>query len=589
MPTELFGFSVEEEVSHLDDYPFDIMDIANILRLTVRRELHDSVYVDCPFCQKRKGKMNLKLSDNVWRCNRCGKGGHMFQLYAELRGLTVSDAKLELTDVLGGGIILEERPLTSPVEVQANWENKKSVEQSPLATPEEIDRTMRAMLNMLSVTPAHREHLHSKRGLTDEQIALLGLKSTPSYKLRHTIPRRLMDGGYSIAGVPGFFVDKSGKWTANFTSWTAGILVPVRDINGLIRGAQIRLDHPIKDDDDDPEDEGTKYIWFSSSTKHLGASSGSPVNFIGDRYARTVYVTEGNLKAGISHCLTNRTFLSIQGANNLRGLEEAFQQFNESGTKLIIEALDMDKFSNECVALGAQNIYFLAKKYGMSCQSLTWNPNYKGFDDWQIALRRKAEKNKERIRMNFKDLFLKGCCDMTQIRRFTMAWENGAGCGATLQEYLGLNNEEYLAYQAGEAELQSLLASQRQIQQFRIYQLDFSAGQIIPFAFKGLKALYKAEYKQPPASEYRLAHDGQLAVPAGQEEEKTLKQIFDRYNDDLPKDYQGRSVAPSDVVELYDGNGRRYYFRDDDGSFVVVRFSPALIKSKVGAAAGGWR
>lgn len=303
----------------MDEYPISILDIANILRLTVRRELSNSVYVDCPFCQKRKGKLNLNLEKNVWRCNRCGESGHMFELYARVRGLPVSEAKLELIDLLAEGTAAGENysELHSDTSSSRGKRGKSAVEQSPKAPREEIDRTMRAMLDMLTVTPEHREHLHTVRGLTDDQIAYLGLKSTPSYKLRHTIPRRLQEKGFTVAGVPGFFVDRYGKWTANFTSWTAGILVPTRDLDGLISGAQIRLDRPIKDDEQDPEEVGTKYIWFSTSSKYLGASSGSPVNLIGDRAAHTVYITEGAFKAGIAHCLTKRTMLSIQGANKL--------------------------------------------------------------------------------------------------------------------------------------------------------------------------------------------------------------------------------------------------------------------------------
>ena len=351
-----------------DEYPFSILDIAHLLRLTIRRELADSVYVDCPFCQKRKGKLNLNLVKDVWRCNRCGKSGHMFELYAQLRGLQVSEAKLELIDLLADGKTVEGVP-THATSMPSGQQGarREPVAQSTRAAPEEIDRTMRAMLDMLTLTPAHREHLHSKRGLSDEQIEYLKLRSTPSYKLRHTIPHRLMGRGFTVAGVPGFFVDKHGKWTANFTTWTSGILVPSRSIDGLICGAQIRLDKPIKDDGADPDEEGTKYIWFSTSSKQQGTGSGSPVNLIGDRYARTIYITEGALKAGIAHCLIKRTFLSIQGANNLSGLEDVFRQLHETGTQLIVEALDTDKFSNPDVAKGAQKIYLLAKRCGMLC------------------------------------------------------------------------------------------------------------------------------------------------------------------------------------------------------------------------------
>ena len=574
----------KQEVIPLEEYPFTILDIANILRLTVRREVADSVYVDCPFCQKRKGKLNLNLVRNVWRCNRCGKSGHMFELYADLRNMTVSEAKLELIDLLAEG---------RTADIQGNGSkgcgshratkhvsSPTPVEQSPKASPEEIDKTMRALLGMLTLTPMHREHLRKVRGLSDEQILYLGLRSTPPYQLRHTIPQRLMDQGYIIAGVPGFFKDKHGKWTVNFTSWTAGILVPVRGLDGKLCGAQVRLDHPIKDDLSDPEDKGTKYIWFSSSTKNMGVSSGSPVNFIGDRYARTVYVTEGNLKAGISHCLSKRTFLSIQGAANLGGLEEAFRELSVTGTVQIVEALDMDKYNNIHVARGAQNILLLARKYGMKCLPLTWDPNYKGFDDWQLALKRRCEKDKEGHMRRFKEEYLCGQCEIAHLKECVQAWGSEEHLEDSLQDYLGLDQEDYVAFLAGEAALQIRLDSQRKTQRFRIYQLDLTDGKVIPFAFLGIKALSQSGYQQPPAELYRLTYDGNITVPVTQDAAAMLSQIFERFHGNLPNHYQGRSVAPSDVLELYSEQERKYYYRDDSDKFVPVRFSPALVKNR---------
>ena len=58
-----------------------------------------------------------------------------------------------------------------------------------------------------------------------------------------------------------------------------------------------------------------------------------------------------------------------------------------NGTEEIIEAHDMDKYSNQRTSNGASKIYLMARKNGMACRRLTWNPNYKGFDDWQLALR----------------------------------------------------------------------------------------------------------------------------------------------------------------------------------------------------------
>lgn len=559
----------------LGEYPFTILDIAAILRLTVRRELSDSVYVDCPFCQKRKGKLNLNIRKDVWRCNRCGESGHMFQLYARLRNISVDEAKLELIDLLGQDIAT---PSIELPQAKTVVKERPNVEQSPLAEPEEIDKTMRALLSLLTLTEAHRKHLRDVRGLTDEQIEYLGLKSTASYKQCYHIPQKLMAQGCRIEGVPGFYIGKKGRWMVNFGTRTAGILVPVRNVDGLIQGAQIRLDIPIKDDDDDPEDEGTKYIWFSTSTKYKGASSGSPVNFIGDPYARVVYVTEGCLKAGIAHCLMERTFLSVQGANNLSGLKAVLPRLRENGTEELIEAHDMDKFSNDAVALGASKLYLLARQHGMKCQSLTWNPNYKGVDDWRIALKRKTQSAGDEGKMNFKGLFLSGRCDFGHIRDCAEAWQDGAGPGETLGDFLGLTAPEYAAYCQSDRELLELLEKQRREQSFRIYQLDFSNGQTKPFAFQGIKVLLDEGYKQPPAAEYCLVHEGRMIIPTAQTEAETLGRIFEDFNDDLPAGYRGRSVAPSDVIELFDGVERRYFYCDK-GKFVKVRFSPALARS----------
>lgn len=566
------------EVVVLEEYPFNILDVANILRLTIRRELSNSVYVDCPFCRKRKGKLNLNLDMNVWRCNRCGESGHMFELYARVRGTTVTEAKLELIDLLAEGKTAEWTeaflPETKPVQ---KAEKHCTVEQSPKASAEEIDRTMRAMLNMLTITPRHREHLHTVRGLRDDQIADLGLKSTPSYRLRHIIPQRLRQNGYTVAGVPGFYVDRYGKWTANFTTWTAGIIVPTRSMEGLISGAQIRLDKPIKDDPNDPEDEGTKYIWFSTSSKHMGASSGSPVNLIGDRHAHTVYITEGAFKAGITHCLTGRTVMSIQGANNLNGVKEAFLQLHDGGTQLIVEALDIDKYNNPDVAKGAQKIYLLARSCGLRCLSLTWNPNYKGIDDWQIALVRKNNRKMEGQK-NFKEQFLTGTCSIAHIQAHVDRWQCLPQPRPALQKFLGLTGPEFEAYRQGETALKELLEQQKKTQRFRIYQLDSSSGKVISFAFKGVQALYEADYKLPPAAEYRLVLDGEIVTPEDQPDDGILKEITEKYSDNLPDGYPGRSIAPSDVLELYDDDDRRYFYVDQGGTFAPVRFSPALAK-----------
>ena len=47
------------------------------------------------------------------------------------------------------------------------------------ATAQTIHQTYAALLELLSLSPGHRNHLREKRGLTDEQIDRFGFKSTP--------------------------------------------------------------------------------------------------------------------------------------------------------------------------------------------------------------------------------------------------------------------------------------------------------------------------------------------------------------------------------------------------------------------------
>ena len=525
--------------SHPQGFPFGIMDVVELLRLNVRRRQANSVYVDCPFCGDRRGKMNVNFERNVWRCNYCGESGGMLPLYARLNNLTNSEAYREICDSLSIGEAswgcenykaASASAVTGDVGTAARGSG--GIPQSPPASAGEVHRTFSCLVQMLTLSKVHRNHLRSeKRGLTDEQIDRFGFKSTPPYYLCRSLTERLIQQGCTVAGVPGFYQHENGYWTVKFSTRTAGILIPAVGMDGLIRGAQIMLDVPIRDKNDPPDKAGAKYIWLSSSTKNMGITSGSPVHFVGKFPARTVYVTEGLLKADIVHCLMNRSFVTTAGANNVEALDAVFAALAGSGTELIVEAQDMDKYSNAMIARGSSKIYLLARKHGIQCRPLTWNPNYKGVDDWQLALRRMERKREEESRNPGKmDL----CKEIAE-----------AGC--------------------------------RQ-QGFRIYQLDFGGEQAtIPFAFAGIKALYKAGYGQPPAREYRLVCDSVVSCPDNCLEMEILQRIKDAFGDSMPDGYKGRPVAPSDVLELYDGERRSYFYVDEEG-FEPVRFSPFLAR-----------
>lgn len=536
--------------SFSQDFPFGILDVVELLHLHIRRRQADSAYTDCPFCGDRRGKMNVNFVKNVWRCNYCGEHGGMLNLYARVNNTTNSEAYREICDALQagdtswgyGGAESADAYAGVPVrEPHAGRQPDMGITQAERASPQEIHQTYSLMLGMLSLNSAHRAHLRSeKRGLADEQIDSLGFKSTPPYFLCRSLTERLIKQGCRVEGVPGFYLHEGGYWTAKFSSRTAGILIPAIGIDGLIHGMQILLDVPFKDRDDPPEKAGTKYIWLSSSAKNMGVTSGSPVHFIGNPFARTIYVTEGILKADIAHVLLNRSFVAVAGANNVAQLGPLFALLAQNGTELIIEAHDMDKYSNEMIAKGSSKIYLLARQHGMECRRLTWNPNYKGIDDWQLALR-KEKQQKEGEDQN-------------------------------------LQKDRVFFRQEGEGIPEEKPGFPSHGCRFRIYQLLFDEGrETIPFAFKGIQDLYKAGYEQPPASDYRLVCDSELACPEEWKDTEILEQISAHYGNHVPEGYKGRPLASSDVVELDDETGRRYFYIDGR-TFEPVRFSPFLAK-----------
>ena len=130
-------------------------------------------YANCPICGDKRGKMNINFAKNLWRCNYCNEGGGMLALYGKVYGISNSEAYREICDTLQNG-------LTAPEYTVKELPEKAAVEQSALASPQEIHQTFSMLLDLLTLSPQHRKHLQEVRGLTDEQIERLGYKSTPA-------------------------------------------------------------------------------------------------------------------------------------------------------------------------------------------------------------------------------------------------------------------------------------------------------------------------------------------------------------------------------------------------------------------------
>lgn len=332
--------------------------------------------------------MNIDYQKDTWRCVLCDRGGGMLDLYIAMYGGTYGDACEEICASLG---LKNPRPPRKKRPVVKRpvvfHQEVKQVQQSERASPEEIHKTLTALMALLSLSDRHRAKLRG-RGLTDPQIDELGYRSTPPPFLCRPLTERLVKKGCTVQGVPGFYLDDRDKWSVKFTTRTEGIMVPVKSIAGLLQSIQIRLDRPFQDQ----AKKGGKYIWLASPSKKMGAGADYPAYIAGDPGAKVVYITEGFLKSDVAHCLSDRTFATAGGANNTALLEELVAYLAGNGTtEEIIEALDMDKFENTAVATGAAAVRRLAKKYGLGFRQLVWDSQYNGIDDWLWACQRGAE------------------------------------------------------------------------------------------------------------------------------------------------------------------------------------------------------
>lgn len=148
------------------DMPFDIMDVAGLLQIRIRRPSGRGYYADCPFCEDKRGKLHLNTEFDGWKCNYCGEHGGLLDLYGKMKRISRSEAYREICDALQSGIYDFSRP--------SGTASTEQVKQSSPADDETVDKTFRALLNMLTLSKEHRGQLRNKRGLTDEQIDRFG-------------------------------------------------------------------------------------------------------------------------------------------------------------------------------------------------------------------------------------------------------------------------------------------------------------------------------------------------------------------------------------------------------------------------------
>lgn len=336
-------------------------DILPLIGLPMPPTNRSSYNVPCPCCDSRPRDkhLNINLAKNVFRCPRCGFSGGIFDLFAHYAGVDRSEAREVLLARLS---VPENIPLRQSPK-------PKTVEEieTPLTDIEARHQTYTALLNSLSLASDHVSNLKN-RGLPEEEISRLGYKTTPVMGTA-AIAKKLAGEGCYLTGVPGFYRTEAGTW--DFVHEARGILIPVRDQNGLIQGLQIRRDNVTK----------RKFRWISSVGKPDGCKSLAWAHLAGTPRPRVI-LTEGPMKADVIHHLSGQTVLAVPGVNSLAQVEGMLQWLHENGTEQIMTAFDMDFLTNPHVRNGYQNLVNLLAQTGIRYGTYLWNPEYKGLDDY---------------------------------------------------------------------------------------------------------------------------------------------------------------------------------------------------------------
>lgn len=371
------------------------------------------------FCVSKGGKLS-----NTYQGFCCGAKGNMLTLYAELKGIYGAERyKIAYREIKEA---LRINGTNGTKSICGSWEQVKvHLPEEETASLDKRDGVYQRMLEMLSLSDIHRKALEG-RGLSTAQIEAFRFRSTPVYGTEG-LARKLIQEGYSLAGIPGFFVNARKNWDVAFYRRNSGFLCPALSLEGKVAGFQIRLDQPYDD---------RKYLWLSSVNKSRGASSKSPILFLGNAYDTTVRVTEGILKPIVAYSLSGQTFLGTPGVNQYKELEKALKVMKANGLKEVLECYDMDKFMDircgadyketvcqtclekeggyhkricerkqkkrEQIRNGCMHLYEICERLELSCMRKKWdqNPdgtwagNEKGIDDfWWSCIRKRKERD----------------------------------------------------------------------------------------------------------------------------------------------------------------------------------------------------
>lgn len=347
----------------------NISDVLSLCGIFYERD-KTSFYIQCPCCDEKpyKKHLNVNLKKNVFRCPRCGVHGGVLDLYSLLANVNRENAYKSLCEKIKPQGECKTKRIILP-------KHEESEQEYPIIDVENRHVTYSKLLSCLTLSSDHRENLRN-RGLTDEEIDKLGYKTTPLLGL-NSIAKKIQAEGLYLSGVPGFYRQSNDEWT--FASEKRGIMIPVRNCDGLIQGLQIRCDDVQK----------RKFRWVSSSEKRDGCKAEGWTHLAGSP-SKDLIITEGPMKADVINNLTGQTVLAVPGVNSLSHLEESLLTLKNRGLQKVMTAFDMDYFTNYNVQSGFDSLQSILEKKDISYGTYLWDSRYKGLDDyiWEYLLQK---------------------------------------------------------------------------------------------------------------------------------------------------------------------------------------------------------
>lgn len=330
-----------------------------------------STNILCPECSKRhsggRRTFNLNFEKNVFGCPRCHFSGGVYALISYYTGWEISEVEKRIKNgELKGAVACRQEETSIPrCHVMAPIQRRHLV--------------YSALLEQLSLQEEHRKDL-LRRGLTEDDISRIGFKSLPKYMDMTVIPKKLINAGYDLQGVPGFGLTQAGTW-ALAKAPDGGYLIPLKNGAGLIQGFQIRFDHPSKSI--------PKYGYFSSKHMDRGTECEGWISWAGNRLRKgevfDILLTEGSLKGYITHARTGVNVIAVPGVAVLKKVPDTLNEMKNWGLRKVVIAYDMDADTNEDVCKQLNRLRDMLDEIHIKHATLRWDPKIgKGVDDWLV-------------------------------------------------------------------------------------------------------------------------------------------------------------------------------------------------------------